>query len=296
MKNIPGLPIALAAAAGAIAVAPSAAAPITLSQSFTLSSLLQPGGSAALSFDINSFLASQGQQASQVVGGQVSVFGFSEASYGAAGTYGDYNTSTSYGGSHLAWYSYYVSSYCSWWSWSCSGGYTAYASYNVNDYVRYADRDLLYTDNVADQMRVSVGQTSATDTASTVASSSTPFGGYLYDGYAGCYDASCSRTYMYHRERNVYSSISGALDVSLALDALALSDLSSDGILDLRVDAPVGQFALQSMRLDLQLAPLVVSTTPSGGTVPEPAMVGLTAVALAAAVAAGRRRRARQHV
>lgn len=296
MKNISGLPIALAAAAGAIAVAPSAAAPITLSQSFTLSSLLQPGGSAALSFDVNSFLASQGQQASQVVGGQVSVFGFSEASYGAASTYGDYNVNTVTSGSHLAWYSYYVSSYCSWWSWSCSGGYTAYASYYVDDYTRYADRDMIYTDNVADQMRVTVGQSSATDTASTYGSSISPYSAYIYDGTSGCYSDYCSRTTLYHRERNLYSSISGALDVSLALDALALSDLSTDGILDLRVDAPVGQFALQSLRLDLELAPLLISTSPTGGSVPEPAVIGLTAVALAAAVAAGRRRRARVHV
>ncbi|MEK8053284.1 hypothetical protein AACH10_23715 [Ideonella sp. DXS22W] len=304
MNKISGLSAALAASAGALAVAPAQAAPITLSHSVTLSTLLQQGQSANLSFDINAFLTAQGHSASEVVGGEVSVFGFSDASYAPGGVSADYNVQTVGAGSHLHTYSYrayYSYSYtCGSWlnKRTCYGGgwYYAYATQNIPDYARYADRDIYQVDAVADQMRLTVGGTVLTDTADTRTQGAGNFGAYLYDGFEGCYTTECSRTSLYHRERNVYSAIGGELALTASLDPVALADLQGDGVLGLNIAAPVGQFGLRSVSFSLLLnepmllpvsAPLSGTT---GGSVPEPAGVALTGVALAAALAAGGRR------
>lgn len=300
MKTNSGIGLVMAAA-GAIANLPAAASPVTLSQSVGLNALLQQGGSSTLSFDIGSFLSGQGYSASEVIGGTLSVFGFSEASYGSpqAAPYGDYNVQTSANGSHTAWYAYYVPGYssCRWWG-GCyySPGYTYYSAYQVQDYQRTADRDLLVTDAVADRMQVTVGSSSASDTADTHSASTGNFGAYIYDGTinAGC--QSCSQTTLYHRERNVYSAVYGALEVSLALDAAALLDLRDDGQLQVGLAAPVGQFNVNRISFDLlaqRLAKPQAAALTSGvaSTVPEPTGLALSALALAAALATGRRRK-----
>lgn len=305
MKNTSGIGLAMVAV-GAIASAPAQAGPVTLSHSVALNTLLQAGGSTSLSFDIGSFLANEGFATSEVLGGSVSVFGFSEASYGPAqpAPYGDYNVQTSASGTHTGWYSYYVSGYssCGWWSCYYSPGYTYWSPYTIQDYNRTSDRDRLRTDAVADQMQVTVGNTSGTDTASTQSSSAGNFGAYIYDGTinSNCWNGNCSYTTLYHRERDLYSAVYGDLAVSVGLDAAALLDLDDDGLLQLGLAAPVGHFNLNTVSFDL----LVQKTTPpqlldgrsgadADAAVPEPAGLALTALALAAALAAGRRRRAR---
>lgn len=305
MNKITGLSAALAASAGALAVAPAVAAPITLSHSVTLSTLLQQGQSANLSFDINAFLTAQGHSASEVVGGEISLFGFSDASYANAGASADYNLRTEASGAHAYQYSYtqwYSYSYsCGFWGmrtcWS-SYPYTQTATAWVQDYARYADRDLYRTDNVADQLQLQVGQTVLTDTVDTRSQSATDFGVYLYDGTSvPCGNDTCSRTTLYHRERTLYSALAGDLNLTTPLDAAALLDLQGDGILGLTVGAPVGQVALRSLSFNLLLRePLLLpvaapSAGPSASTnVPEPGSMALGAVALAAALAAGRLR------
>jgi len=301
-KTSSGLHLAVVAA-GAIASVPAAAGPVAISQTVTLNTLIQSSAGSTLSFDLSGFLSSQGYAASEVVGGQVSVFGFSEASYGPAANdpYSGYNVQTVNSGSHTGWYSYYVQGYssCSWWG-GCYyyGGYYAWAPYTIYDYQQTSDRDVRHVDAVADQMQVTAGTTSATATASTQLSSATGFGSYLYDGreYTNCYNGNCSYTDKYHRERDVYSAVYGALDTTLALDAAALIDLRGDGQLSLGLAAPVGQFSVSAVSFDLvvQHAQSLMHNNLSAAQVPEPSGLPLTAVALASALAAGmlvRRRR-----
>ena len=303
MSNSSGLGLAVAAVgaiAGAIASVPAVAGPVSVSHSVSLNTLMQGSGST-LNFDLNNFLSSQGYTASEVVGGSVSVFGFSEASYGSPQYGNDYNTTTYMSGSHNAWYSYYVQGYqyCGWWS-GCyySGGYTAWASYSVYDYNQVSDRDVIHNDNVADQMRVVVGGTVATDTAATHSNSTGSFGSYLYDSTTGtgCWGDQCSHTTVYHRERDVYTAVYGALDVTETLDLTALLDLKTDGVLGLGISAPVGKFSLNAVSFDLLVQhefAQALKAVPANA-VPEPPNLALTLLALAAAAVAGRLHRGRK--
>ena len=283
-------------AAGAIASVPATAGPVTVSQTVSLNTLMQ-GNSSTLDFNLNAFLASEGFNATEVVGGSVSVFGFSEASYGAAQYGSDYNTSSYASGAHTGYYAYYVQGYqsCGWWG-GCyySGGYTAWAAYSITDYTQRSDRDISHVDAVADQLKLSVGSSSSTATASTTSSSATPFGGDIYDGNfsSNCYNGNCSYTNVYHRERDVYSAIYGNLQTSLTLDAGALLDLTSDGILGVGFAAPVGQFRLNAVSFDLVVQHQMAQTKNSllANQVPEPPSLPLTIVAFAAALVAGRYR------
>ncbi|MDO9286786.1 MAG: hypothetical protein Q7U26_17995, partial [Aquabacterium sp.] len=261
MKNTSGFGLAMAAV-GAIASAPAQAGPVTLTHSVALNSLLQAGASTNLSFDIGSFLANEGFATSEVLGGTVSVFGFSEASYGPVqnNPQSGYNVQTTPDGGHLAYYTYYVyGGYRCGWSY-CSYSYPTTGSYYVQDYRQTSDRDLLHVDAVADQMQVTIGNTSATDTASTQSSSAGNFGAYIYDGTlnGACPNGTCSYTTRYHRERDVYSAVYGDLSVSVGLDAAALLDLDDDGLLQLGLTAPVGHFNVNAVSFDL----LVQRTAP----------------------------------
>ena len=294
MSNSSGMGLAFVAA-GAIASMPASAGPVTVTHAVTLNTLMQQGNSSTLQFDLNNFLSSEGYSAGEVVGGTVSVFGFSEASYGAPQYGSSYNTNTYVSGYHNGYYAYYVQGYrsCGWWSCYYSGGYTAWAAYSIADYTQLSDRDVTHVDAVADQMRVSLGTSTATGTADTIAYSSSPPGQYIYDGTTPCYGSNCSYTTMYHRDRDIYSAVYGTLETTQALDIGALLDLNTDGILGVGVAAPVGQFNLGSISFDLvvQHAQAVARNGLGASDVPEPAGLALTGLALAAALAAGRYRR-----
>ena len=276
------------------------AAPVTISESFSLSGLLQNGGASQLNFDIGSFLSAQGLSAGRVVSGQMVVHGFSEASYGeaAAGAYSGYEQTGS--SSHNASYTQYVPGYYVGYSYSCGSswsyrtcygsyfvpGYSYQVGYTINDTVETRYRDIMHNDAVADQMTVSAGNSSATATANTHSSSVGAFGNANYErtvcrSYDGA--GNCSYAYQYNRERDTYDAVFGALETSLNLDLIALQDLRNDGLLGVSLSAPKGQFNLQSINFTLLVDP--------SNAVPEPASVLLTGAALAGAVLATRRRR-----
>jgi hypothetical protein len=143
----------------------------------------------------------------------------------------------------------------------------------------------MHVDSVADQMTVTAGATSASDTASNVTNSATPFGAQVSDGTGGDYYGGYQ--YYYSQYRDTYQAISGPLQVSMGLDAVALADLALDGLLGIGVSA-FGQFSLQSASLTFTAEQAGIS---QGGSVPEPGSIALSATALAALLALRRRRR-----
>ncbi|MBI5428956.1 MAG: PEP-CTERM sorting domain-containing protein [Nitrosomonadales bacterium] len=290
MSNFKPKGISAALAVIGAMAAPASATPVTISQSFSLSQLLS-GGSANLQFDISAQLSSQGFAATDVISGGLVAYGLSDPAYGApaAQAYGAYNvTGTT---SHTGYYSYYYPGYssCSWWG-GCyySPGYTAYAPYTVTDYIETRSRDVLNQDNVADVMQVTAGGTSATATASQTLHTVSPYGAATSDGSYCTYDyyGNCVVHYQYSQQRDVYDAIYGQLQQSLGFDALALQDIWTDGILNVGVGAPVGQFLLQNIDLTVQ-----VEHAAPGPSVPEPGTLSLMGAAIAAGVVTRRRRR-----
>jgi hypothetical protein len=267
------------------ASATAAAVPVTVTDTISLSQLLS-GNSTNITFNINSQLAAAGQGLGDVLSGDLVVFGYSDAQYTTqAGPYGGYAT-TGVEGYHWVsqpyTYSYYVD--CPSWSWSCSN--TAYATgyhyVNVTDYNAVRTRDIDHIDSVADTMVVAAGTASASGSASTHTSGST-YGNPQFTGVSGGYTT--SSYYLYNRDHDVYDAIAGDLQATLHLDAVALADLNNDGILAPSVTAALGSFHLTSATLT------VLSEVVDRSEVPEPATLGLFAVAAAGATVPRRRRK-----
>lgn len=269
------------AALGVVACASAQAGPVTVTQSFSLSTLIQGSGSP-LSFDLNSFLTGQGMSAANVVSGQVVVHGFSEASYlQNYSSYGGYSQIGS--SSHQASYSYYVPGYSCSWCWSYNPGYTQYVNYWIDDSIESRYIDNKHVDNVADEMRVRVGNTTGSDTADQHSSSATGYGGYNYEGQSVRYydgNGNASYTTRYNRQQDVYEAVYGALDTAVSFDTAALLDLRSDGVLGMDIGA-VGQFRLTSVDFTLAV----------DNDIPEPGGLALAGVALAGVIAVSRRKR-----
>ncbi|KQV33237.1 PEP-CTERM sorting domain-containing protein [Massilia sp. Root335] len=269
------------------ATAAAGATPVTVTETISLSQLLS-GNSTNIAFNLNAQLAAAGQGLGDILSGDLVVFGYSDAQYNTtqADPYSGYAT-TGVEGYHSYsvpyTYSYYVS--CSYWSWSCN--HTAYATgyyqVGVTDYNAAATRTVEHIDSVADTMVVAAGTTSASGSASTHTTRDGGYSGSQYVGTSGDYYN--GYTYLYNRDHDVYDAIAGDLSATLHLDVAALSDLNQDGILAPTVSATLGGFHLTSATLT------VLSEVVERSEVPEPATLGLFAVAAAGATVARRRRK-----
>ncbi|MBQ5965730.1 PEP-CTERM sorting domain-containing protein [Massilia sp. ZL223] len=270
------------------------AAPITTTQTISLGELLTSGQSANISFNLNSQLAQLGRGAQDILEADLIVYGYSDAQYNQnnAMPYSGYeNMGTS---SHTVYvpytYTYYVGNGCYYtWlgsrrceSYSPVTG-TAYYSFNVTDTSSVRSRDIAHRDTVADTMLVDVAGQQGSDSASTTSNSAGSYGAPVYERTDGSYQN--GYLYRYVRERDTYEAISGALEVAFHLNADALKSLTSDGILEALVSAPLGQFRLQT-------ASLTYVTGDPSSEVPEPGTLGLMAAAALGAAAVRRRNKA----
>lgn len=266
----------LASAAIGLAAIPAIAAPVLVTETLSLNELLS-GNATSIQFNVASLLASQGLTPAGIQSGTLVVYGLSDPNFGAAASqpYGAYQVDGP-AGSHTASYTYYVGgSYsCGWWS-TCYYSYPVTGYYSVTDYSETRSRDVLHVDNVADQMNVSVGSSSASDTASQILNITDAYKPSTYDGSVG--GGANPIYYQYSRERDVYEAVYGTLQSSLALDSVAIQDIAADGILNALVSAPVGQFNLLTAELSVW-----ADAVQTNSSVPEPGSLALAGLALAA--------------
>ena len=276
------------AAAGCLASTPVFCAPVLLSQTFQLNNLLDRN-SVSLNFDLGSFLSGKGYGAKDIVSGNATLHAYSDLQYGAATAtpYSDYQVTGS--ASHMATYSYYVpdTQNCGWWGRSaCNNAHTEYVNYTISDRNTTRWRDIKHEDLVADSMKLLIGTSNASDVAETRSSSIGSYGAEAYEG-RDCrstdFYGNCSYDNRFSRQRDTYSAIFGGLDASLNLDAAALMDVRSDGVLGVGVQATAGQFKLNAISFDLLVE--------KAAAVPEPASLLLASSAIAGLAMTTRRRK-----
>ncbi|KQZ38889.1 hypothetical protein ASD58_27475 [Duganella sp. Root1480D1] len=226
---------------------------------------LVSGASKTFDINVNDLLANNGLNSNAISLGQLTVFGHSDALYNFNlsdfGNYKQTGTSTHY-----------------------NAGACNHGNCNVTDYTYTRSGHSYHYDTVTDTMKVSVGDSSGSDTSEWQQSQA---------GYKTTEDKKDGsarfgwKTYQTTAD-DFYGSYSGDLSVTLNLDSKALGDIVKDGILSLSIWGMHGQFNIDSLRLDL-LANL--PEQPADSPVPVPTSLLLTGLGLAA-LATVRRRKA----
>ncbi len=227
------------------AAAPVAhAVPVTVSDSITLNSLLTQGSAGqTVAFDLNTALSSAGIQAGSVTSAVLTAYGYSDLSLQAGPT--TYSAYSQTGGTtRLVSPGYSYQTGCSFWG-GCNYVYVPPVYAYDSTHTRYAETH--NTDNVADVMSMTVGGTTASDIASETLNQYTPYIGPIYEGTGGSSYNGYQYYQRYQREHN--TGIYGALEISIALDALALADLWTDGILNAFLSSPTGQLRLTGLSI-----------------------------------------------
>ena len=241
------------------------ALPMSLTKNVAAGDLLVSGTGKTFEINVNDLLAGNGLGSKAISLGQLTVFGHSDADYkthiDAFGNYKFTGTRTHYNAG------------------ACNHGVCS-----VTDNVYTRTGSSYHYDNISDTMKVTVGDSSDSDTAGLQQSyekattsedkrnGSARWGWNIYETTADDY----------------YRSYSGDLSVTLDLDSKALSDIIKDGILSLSIFGVRGQFNVDSLRLDL----LANLPEPADDTkVPVPTSLLLTGLGLAA-LATVRRRKA----
>lgn len=244
------------------------AAPVSLSTTLALADHLHLGQNKALQLNVNSLLAGLGVGSSAIKSGTLTVLGESAGVFGYAG----FNSSG------------YSQTGSSQRNVRICLPFLGCSNRTVTDTYNTADVTQNYLDAIADTMRVRAGNTVGSDSADWHDSYG-DFGAAQQDFAIGTNITGYS-VYS-HRSRNRNSGYSGALSVNLALDAAALGDLSSDGLLGLNIWSSLGHFNLSSVRLDF-----TVDKSAGGGAndIPLPGSLLLSGLGLAALGTARRRR------
>ncbi len=241
------------------------ALPTALTANLTAADHFVSGVSKSYEFNVNGLLLGQGLSSNAISFGQLTVFGHSDAAYNLnTESFGNYSlTKTS---SHT------------------NAGACNHGDCTVLDYTYSRTGSTYSWDLTSDTMKVSVGDTSSSDTSewqeswsgfstSTTKTGSDRFGWKYYETTSNAY----------------HGGYSGDLSVTLSLDSKALSDIMQDGILNLSIFGSRGQFNVDSLRLNLLAVDLPLP--PADARIPVPTSLFLTGLGLAA-LATVRRRKA----
>jgi len=255
----------LAGIAALVCAANVHALPMSLTKTVAASDHLVSGTGKTFEINVNDLLTNKSLSSSAIALGQLTVFGHSTAEY-------KYNF-----GNYSAYYWTGTTSHTN--SGACNHG-----NCNVTDNVFTRIGSTYHYDLVSDTMKVTVGDSSGSDSAEWQQSHT----GYktTEDGKDG--SARWGWDIYKTTADDYYGSYSGDLSVTLNLDSKALSDIVKDGILSLSIWGSRGQFNVDSLRLDL-LANL--PAVPADNPVPVPTSLLLTGLGLAA-LATVRRRKA----
>ncbi|XLZ68609.1 PEP-CTERM sorting domain-containing protein [Massilia sp. SR12] len=258
----------LAGIATLVFAASAQAAPVSLSANTAANSHSVFGQWTTFNIDVNSLLLSKGLGSQDVTGAKLTVSAYSQAALAFDGYTYDGSTTTTETRPKPG---------------NCN---------NVNcapvDVTTTYQFTKSYKDEVADTMWVLAGNTWGYD----VTEQQTSLSDYVTDKnpYAKSGNDRQGWYKQFNSIRTSVSSYSGNLDVTLDLDAKALTDLSKDGILSFFVYGGWGQFDVKSYGLNLtaQATPLAPAET----QVPVPTSLLLTGLGLAALGSVRRRRKA----
>ncbi|WP_374583459.1 hypothetical protein [Pseudoduganella sp.] len=249
----------LAGVAVLIGAASAQAAPISLSTTLALGDHLHLGQNKSLQLNVNSLLAGLGLGSSSITSGTLTVLGDSQGVFGFAGfdASGYVQTDSNQRATRV-----------------CLP-FLGCRNRTVTDTYNTADMTMHYMDMVADTMRVRVGNSVGSDSADWHEQYG-DYGAAKQDFVLGT--NATGLHYYSHRNRDHQGGYSGALSVNLALDAVALGDLGSDGVLGLNIWSALGHFDINSVRLDF-----TVEKSGGGSTdIPLPGSLLLTGLGLAA--------------
>ncbi|HEY0588918.1 MAG TPA: PEP-CTERM sorting domain-containing protein [Pseudoduganella sp.] len=256
----------LAGIASLLCAASVQAAPMSLSSAFSFDQYLTTGQSQSLQIDVNSALAGKGWSSTSIASGVLTVSGYSAADFDIVSSsvtnlnYSENRTTT-----------------------DCKNGKCKV----VSDNFHIKQFNTSYSDSIADQMKITAGGASATGSADDHNAFDTD-SGKIEDLKKQNGSENSGYNRWYNQFIGHYDSLSGDLVVQLSLDALALNDLVSDGILNLTVNSVLGQFNVTDVRLDFVTQDAV---PPADTQVPVPTSLLLTGLGLAA-LATVRRRKA----
>ncbi|KQV59097.1 hypothetical protein ASD07_26060 [Duganella sp. Root336D2] len=235
-----------------------------LSSALSLDQYLTTGQSRNLQIDVNSLLAGKGLASSSISSGVLTVSGFSSADFDITGSS---VTNVNYSEDRV--------------TTDCNKGQCKV----VNDNFHVKQFNTNYSDSIADQMKVTAGGASGTDSAEDHNAFNSD-SGKIEDTKKKTGSENGGYNRWYNQFISHYDSLSGDLVVQLNLDSLALNDLLVDGILNLSVNSVLGQFNVTDVRLDFEAQEAVPPAQ-----VPVPTSLLLTGLGLAA-LATTRRRKA----